>query len=70
MSDVPSEVVKADSVFRVCVSTAYFHFELGIKQQHKVDVAVVSVHIHQEGLLHNQPPAGPAEEELMMTSAV
>lgn len=54
-ADLPSEVLDADSIFGVCVGTAHFHFELWVKQQHKVDPAVVSVHIHQEGVFHHQP---------------
>lgn len=56
-ADLPSEVLNADSVSGVCISTAHFHFELWVKQQHKVDLAVVSVHIHQEGIFHHQPAA-------------
>lgn len=69
-ADLPSEVVKAHSISGVCVRTAHFHFELRVKQKHKVDPAVVSVHVHQEGVLHNQPAARPAKAELMMTDAV
>lgn len=69
-ADLPSEVLDADSIFGVSVSTAHFHFELRVKQQHKVDPAVVSVHIHQEGVFHHQPAARPAETELMMANAV
>lgn len=70
IADLPSEVLDADSIFSVCVSTAYFHFELWVKQQHKVDATVVSTHVQQEGVFHHQPAARPAETELMMTDAV
>lgn len=56
-ADLPSEVLKADSVFGVCIGTPHFHFELWVKQQHKVDVAMVSVHIHQERVFDHQPAA-------------
>lgn len=69
-ADLPSEVLDADSVFGVCVGAAHLHFELGVKQQHKVDPAVVSVHVHQEGVFHNQPASRPAKAELMMANAV
>lgn len=54
-ADLPGKVLNANSVFGVCKSTTHFHFELWVKQQHKVDVAIVSVHIHQEGVFHHQP---------------
>lgn len=69
-ADLPGEVLDADSVFGVCVGAAHLHFELGVKQQHKVDPAVVSVHVHQEGVFHNQPASRPAKAELMMADAV
>lgn len=69
-ADLPSEVLDADSVFGVRVGAAHLHFELGVKQQHKVDPAVVSVHVHQEGVFHNQPASRPAKAELMMADAV
>lgn len=60
-ADPPSEVLEADSISGVCVNAAHFHFELWVEQQHKVDLAVVSVHIHQEGVFNHQPAARPAE---------
>lgn len=54
---LPREVLKTHSVFGVCVSAAHFHFELLVKEQHKVDAPIVSVHVHQEGVLHHQPAA-------------
>lgn len=54
-AELPSEVLKADSIFGVCVGTAHFHFELLVKEEHKVYASIVSVHIHQEGVFHHQP---------------
>lgn len=56
-ADLPSEILKADAIFSVCVSTAHFHFELRVKQQHKVDAAAVIVHVQQERVFHHQPAA-------------
>lgn len=69
-ADLPSEVLDADSVLGVRVRSAHLHLELWVKQQHKVDPAVVSVHVHQEGIFHHQPAPRPAETELMVTDAV
>lgn len=69
-AELPSEVLKADSIFGVCVGTAHFHFELLVKEQHKVYASIVSVHIHEEGVFHHQPASGPAEAELVVTNAV
>lgn len=68
--DPPCEVLDADSIFSVGVRSAHFHVELGVEEQHKVDVAVVSVHVHQEGVFDHQPPTRPAEAELVVTDAV
>lgn len=67
---VPGEVLDADAIFGVCEGTAHFHIELRVKQQHKVNSAVVSVHIHEEGVFHHQPAPRPAETELMVADAV
>lgn len=69
-ADLPSEVLDAHAISGVCVGTAHFHFELLVKEQHKVDASVVPVHVHQEGVLHHQPAPRPAEAEAMMTNAV
>lgn len=56
-TDLPGEVLQADSVFGVCVSMAHSNFELWVKQQNEVDPPFVSVHIHQERVFHHQPAA-------------
>lgn len=67
---LPRKVLKADAIFGVCVGTAHFHCELLVKEQHKVDVSINSVHVHQEGVFHHQPAPGPAEAEAMMPDTV
>lgn len=69
-AELPSEVLKAHSIFGVCVGAAHFHFELLVEKQHKVYVSIVSVHVHQEGVFHHQPAPWPAEAETMMTNTV
>lgn len=49
---------------------ANFHTELWVKQQHKVDSAIIPAHIHEERVFHHQPALRPAETELMMAKAV
>ena len=69
-ADIPGKILNAESMFCVCVSTAHLHFELGVEQQHKVDVGIATVHIHQEGVFHHQPAVWPAETKSVMANAV
>lgn len=68
--DLPSEVLNAHSILGVCEGAAHLHVELWVKKQHKVDPAVVSVHVHEEGVLHHQPAPRPAETQLVVADAV
>lgn len=68
--DVPGEVLDAHAVLGVGEGAAHLHVELRVKQQHKVDSTVVSVHVHEEGVLHHQPAARPAEAQLVVADAV
>lgn len=49
---------------------ADLHLELWVKQQHKVDLAVIPAHIDEEGVFHHQPAVRPAETEPMVAKAV
>lgn len=69
-ADLPSIVVKADSIFGACVSMTHFHVKLWIKQQHEVDAASISFHVQQERIFHHQPAAWPAEADLMVAYTV
>lgn len=68
--DPPGEVLDAHSVLGVCEGAAHLHLELRVKEQHKVDPAVVSVHVHEEGVLDHQPAPRPAEAQLVVADAV
>lgn len=69
-ADLPGEVLDAHSILGVSEGAAHLHFELRVEQQHKVDPAVVSVHVHQEGVFYHQPAPRPAEAQLVVADAV